>query len=85
MNDRPPNDTAALRALRNAPFDYMLVLRAGVEALTDEAVAGWPDLACLRSQLRAALRQDRISSFSNPAAIMGTLARLLGEAEEETT
>ena len=75
-------DEVSLRALRNATFDYMLVLRAGEAALTDEAIAGRPDLTYLRNQIRAALRQDRVHSFSNPAAIMGTLARLLGEAEE---
>jgi len=80
---RQPDSLArALRHLRNMTFDYLLVMRiAAEETLTDEVIQGKPDLAYLRSQMRAALRQDRISSFCNPAAIMGTLSRLLGEAE----
>ena len=71
----------ALRQMRNMTFDYLLLLRIAEEyTLTDEVVEGKPDLHYLRSQIRAAVRQDRISSFSNPAAIMGTLSRLLGES-----
>ena len=70
---QPDHDVAAIRALRKATRDYIIVLEAGLVALTDDAIAGNPALAssspCLRwpsaSAARAAsARQSALSERS---------------------
>ncbi len=79
---RQPNpDVSALRALRRATDDYILILTAGYEALTNEAIAHSPELAYLRSAIGVAIgaRSGSGYSFGTPVGIRNMLSRLLGE------
>jgi len=82
---RPDPDVSALRAIRKATRDYMLILNATLDALTDDAIAAKPEVAYLRSALAIALgkRGSGGVSFGTPIQLEGMLSRLLGE--EETT
>jgi hypothetical protein len=76
---RPPNDNvAALRAIRKATRDYIVVLDAGLRAL-DQAAEGHPELVYLRAALAVATGR-RVSSFGTPHAIEIMITKMLGES-----
>jgi hypothetical protein len=81
--NRPPNDIAALRALRNATRDYIVVCHAGIEALSEEAVARRPRLGMLKTSLAVATgRRGSGFGIGTPIGLEEMLARLLGEADD---
>ena len=81
---QPDPNVAALRALRQATRDYLVVLDAGLKALTNEAIEGKPELAYIRSAISIATgARGSGYSFGTPANIERLLSRALGE--EETT
>ncbi len=82
---RSDPDVSALRAIRRATRDYLTVLESALAALTDDAIAGQPHLAYLRSSLALATGKRGGSSFGTPIQLLGQLDRMLGEAEGETT
>jgi len=81
---KPDNNVASLRALRRATRDYIVVLEAGYAALTDEAVAGKPELVYVRTALAIATGKRGSGGFGTPIGIERMLSGLLGE-EEITT
>ena len=76
----PNPGVVALRALRQATRDYILVLDAGYSALTDEAIEGRGDLAYLRSAIAIATGKRGGASFGSPISLEHMLTRLLGES-----
>jgi hypothetical protein len=82
---KQPNDVAALRALRTATRDYMVVLEAGYQALTNGAIERKPELAYLRSCLGLAIgKRGTGAGFGTPVQLEGMLTRMLGESTETT-
>jgi hypothetical protein len=79
---QPDPNVAALRALRTATRDYLLVLDAGLVALTDEAIERHPELAYIRTALAIATGKRGSGGFGTPIGIERILSRALGEAEE---
>lgn len=84
---KPDPDVSALRALRKATRDYLLVCDAFLKAL-DQAAEGNPELTYLRTALAVATGK-RGSSFSTAHSVAVMLDNLLGESgfppEEEAT
>lgn len=78
---QPDPNVLALRALRNATDDYLIVLEAGYVALTDQAIAGKPNLAYLRSALAVAAGKRGSGAFGTPLGIRNMLTQALGESE----
>jgi hypothetical protein len=85
---RQPNpDVAALRSIRRATRDYLVVLDAALAALTDEAIESKPQLAYLQAALAIAAGRrgtNAGSGFGTPIQIEAMLSRLLGEEETRT-
>jgi len=83
---RPANrnsDIAALRALRNACRDFIIVCEAGYAALTDEVIERRPDLVYLRTSLAVASgKQGTGATFGTPIEIERRLSHLPGETTE---
>jgi hypothetical protein len=77
---QPDPDITGLRALRQATRDYIMVLDAAYAALTDDAIAGKPQLAYLRSALAVATGRRGGASFGTPIQMEHALSRLLGES-----
>src|SRR5262249_49129599 len=78
---QPNSDVAALRAIRQATRDYLIVLAAALRALDNGAIAGKPELAYLRNAISVAAGARGTSySFGTPANIERPLSRALGEA-----
>jgi hypothetical protein len=76
---KPPNDNvAALRALRKATRDYLVVLDAGFKAL-DQVASANPELVYLRTALAIATGR-RGSAFGTPHGIETMITGLLGES-----
>jgi hypothetical protein len=77
---RPDPDVSALRAIRKATRDYMLILDAALVGLSDDVVAGKPQMAYVRSALAIATgKRGAGVSFGTPVQIEGMLSRMLGE------
>jgi hypothetical protein len=80
---QPDPNVAALRAIRAATRDYLIVLDAALAALTNDAIADNPDLAYLRSAIAiAAGARGAGYGFGSAANIERLLSKALGE---ETT
>ena len=82
---QPDPDVTALRALRQATSDYILVLTAGYQALTDAAIARSPGFVYLRTALAIATGKRGSGGLGTPIGIESMLSKLLGEAEEEAS
>ena len=82
MNDTR-NDLAALRALRRATRDCIVVLEAGRSALTNEVIEGTPEMAYIRSMLAVTTGRRGNGGFGTPIGIEPMLSRALGETSEE--
>ena len=83
---QPDPNIAALRGIRAATRDYIIVLDAALKALNDDVIEGKPELAYLRSALAIAAGARNSGSgysFGTPINIERLITRLLGE--EETT
>jgi len=78
---RPSPDVAALRALRKATRDYLLVLEAGYQALGNDVIEKSPDLGYLRSELAVTTGTRGSGGFGTVISIERRLTQLLGEAE----
>jgi hypothetical protein len=78
-NRQPNPDVKALRALRRATRDYIVVLEAGLQALDVAAIQTNPQLVYLRTALAVATGK-RGSAFGTPYALEVMLTNMLGES-----